>query len=138
MKRIVIASKTELDKAARQLLAYFPEKGIVCFEGQMGMGKTTLINTLCKVLGVKDHTASPTFSIVNEYHREKGVPIYHFDLYRLNSPEELYDLGFEDYLCQDALIFIEWPEIAAIFLPDDVYHLKLSLGENDQRIIEFQ
>lgn len=134
----MIASKTELEKAARELLVDFPETGIVCFEGQMGVGKTTLINTLCNVLGVQDHTASPTFSIVNEYHRKNGVPIYHFDLYRLNDPEELYDLGLEDYLSQDALIFIEWPELAADFLPNDAHHLKLTLGENDQRIVEFQ
>ena len=81
---------------------------ILC--GSLGAGKTTLIKTLCKTLGVQDAVSSPTYSLVNEYRTSSGPPVYHFDFYRINSLEEAYDIGYEDYFYSGHLCLIEWPE----------------------------
>merc|ERR1712086_238250 len=84
---------------------------ILLFYGEMGVGKTTLIKTLVKLLGSNDEVSSPTFSIVNEYLGE-DCSIYHFDLFRMTSEEEVLNFGFEDYLNNQHWVFVEWPEIA--------------------------
>ncbi len=99
----------------------------------MGAGKTTLIKELCRTLGVADEVSSPTFSLVNEY--ESGIgPIYHFDLYRIRSVEELYDLGYEDYFFSGYLCLVEWPEMAPEIIPAEHHRIDIRI-ENDQRII---
>jgi tRNA threonylcarbamoyladenosine biosynthesis protein TsaE len=99
----------------------------------MGVGKTTLIKELCKSLGVKDEVNSPTFSLVNEY-RSNIVPIYHFDLYRIQSEEDLYDIGYEDYFFSGYLCLVEWPEMASGIIPEK--HVMVNIRvENDQRLI---
>jgi tRNA threonylcarbamoyladenosine biosynthesis protein TsaE len=106
---------------------------IILFSGQMGAGKTTLIKAFCNHLGVKDEVSSPTFSLVNEYESNVG-PIYHFDLYRIQSEEELYDIGYEDYFFSGYLCLVEWPEMASGIIPENhiLVHIQV---ENDQRII---
>lgn len=101
---------------ARQLLSFASHENIFLFNAPMGSGKTTFIKSLCQVLGVDDAISSPTYSIVNEYKTNEGRPIFHFDLYRLKSEHELFDMGFEEYLEKNAFIFIEWPELALPFL----------------------
>jgi len=106
------------------------------FFGEMGVGKTTLIKALVKALGSQDIVSSPTYSLVNEYEAE-GKLIFHFDFYRIKSIEEAYDIGFEDYLSQDAYIIIEWPEMIEELWPETYTTVKLSLGEDDaQRSLE--
>lgn len=83
----------------------------------MGAGKTTLVKSLAKQLGVQETASSPTFSIVNEYISDNNELLYHFDFYRLEKEEEALDLGFEEYLTQGDWIFIEWPEKITSFLP---------------------
>lgn len=80
----------------------------------MGAGKTTVIGELCRILGTSNETSSPTFSIVNEYLSDNG-PIYHFDLYRIEDEEELFDLGLEEYLHSGYLCLVEWPDMASSF-----------------------
>jgi tRNA threonylcarbamoyladenosine biosynthesis protein TsaE len=99
----------------------------------MGAGKTTLIKELCKSIGVKDEVNSPTFSIVNEYQSEIGA-VYHFDLYRIQSEEELYDIGYEDYFFSGYLCLIEWPEMASGIIPEKHVMVKIRVV-NDQRLI---
>jgi tRNA threonylcarbamoyladenosine biosynthesis protein TsaE len=99
----------------------------------MGAGKTTLIKAILKHLGVNDATSSPTFSIVNEYRLENNSPLYHFDLYRLNSEEEAYDFGIEEYLYSDAWCFIEWPEKAPNLLPKDHTKILINILPNGKR-----
>ena len=105
------------------------------FFGQMGVGKTTLIRSLVKELGSEDNVSSPTYSLVNEYITE-DKPIFHFDFYRINSIEEVYDMGFEDYLSQDAYILIEWPELIESLWPEHFMRVDLELAENEMRIVE--
>ena len=98
MSATFIAKRIEdLDEIAKALLEAFGNQKKVVFFGEMGVGKTTLIKSICKALNVQDVVTSPTFSVVNEYHDKKGEPIYHFDFYRVKSEEEIYDLGYEEY-----------------------------------------
>ena len=96
-----------LPDAARRLLAIVGNRRVLLFYGAMGAGKTTLINALCRQLGVADTTSSPTFAIVNEYQSTHG-PLYHFDFYRIKSEQEAFDLGYEDYFYSGAYCFVEW------------------------------
>ena len=111
-------SLEEIDKAAQQVLAQ-NLKNTVTFHAGMGVGKTTLIKALAKQLGVKDMTSSPTFSLVNEYETQEGKTLYHFDLYRLNTEEEAYDMGIDEYFYSGNLCLIEWPEKTPNLIPLD-------------------
>jgi len=106
---------------------------IILFSGEMGAGKTTLIKQLCVALGIDDEVSSPTFSLVNEYGSPNG-PVYHFDLYRIRSVDELYDIGYEDYFFSGYLCMVEWPEMASELIPTE--HVMVNIRvENDQRTI---
>ena len=100
----------DIETIANRILECSNSK-ILLFYGEMGVGKTTLIKTLVKLLGSNDEVSSPTFSIVNEYLGE-DCSIYHFDLFRMTSEEEVLNFGFEDYLNNQHWVFVEWPEIA--------------------------
>jgi tRNA threonylcarbamoyladenosine biosynthesis protein TsaE len=118
MKTIAIASLDDLDSAARQFLEITADHKKFAFHGAMGTGKTTLIRAVCKLLGATDSVTSPTFSLVNEYITPDGDPLYHFDLYRINTMEELFDLGYEEYFFGDSYVFVEWAEKAESLIPD--------------------
>ncbi|EGV44898.1 tRNA (adenosine(37)-N6)-threonylcarbamoyltransferase complex ATPase subunit type 1 TsaE [Bizionia argentinensis JUB59] len=117
---VIEYSLNDLDIIAQTILSVITHK-VIIFNGDMGTGKTTLIKALVKQLGSKDDVSSPTFSLVNTY-ETSNWDIYHFDLYRLNSIEEAYDFGIEDYFISDNWLFIEWPEIIKELLPND-YHI---------------
>ncbi|RYJ44900.1 tRNA (adenosine(37)-N6)-threonylcarbamoyltransferase complex ATPase subunit type 1 TsaE [Flavobacterium beibuense] len=111
-------SLEEIDNAAKQILAHDMKKTVL-FHAGMGVGKTTLIKAIAKRLGVKDMTSSPTFSLVNEYETENGDILYHFDLYRLNTEEEAYDMGLDEYFYSGNFCLIEWPEKTPNLIPLD-------------------
>ena len=110
---------------------------IILFDGSMGMGKTTLINALCKQLDSIDPVSSPTFSLVNEYKTKEGKSIFHFDCYRLESPEEAYDFGAEEYLDSGSTCLIEWAERIHSLLPKEVHRIKLDYVDQNTRKIAF-
>jgi tRNA threonylcarbamoyladenosine biosynthesis protein TsaE len=114
----------EVTNAAEDFMAKMKDRKVFAFHGKMGAGKTTLIKAICRELGVEDTVNSPTFSIINEYRRNTGgTPIYHFDFYRINHPDEVEDLGLEEYFFSGALCLIEWPEIIDRWLPDNTAHV---------------
>jgi len=119
-------TQDEISKVAEQILTN-STSSIFLFYGEMGVGKTTLIKEIVKQLGVTETSRSPSFSIVNEYEGFNG-PVYHFDFYRLNTTEEAYDIGVEDYFYSDSYIFIEWPEKIKELLPENA--IKLSIQKN--------
>ena len=123
----------EVEQVAKELIANIKSKTLL-FYGNMGVGKTTLIKTIVKILGSEDDVTSPTFSIVNEY-RVKDEKIFHFDLYRIKSTEEAYNFGIEDYLDSDSWKLIEWPEEIEDILYDDHEKIVVKLGENNVRIL---
>lgn len=118
---------SQISDVAQQLIAKISSKSL-CFYGEMGAGKTTLIKALVKELGGRGTTSSPTFGIVNEYHKDNGELLgYHFDFYRLNDEYEALDLGLEDYLGRDTWIFMEWPEKIKGLLPPSRTDIKIEV-----------
>ena len=125
----------DLKVIATELLNEFGTHRVIAFYGEMGVGKTTLIKELCVQLGVEDIPNSPTFSIVNEYLTQKGATLYHFDFYRIEEEEEVYDLGYEDYFYSGNYCFVEWPEKIMNLLPENTVKVKISLDAENNRII---
>ena len=124
-----ITDFTKLPFFAKTILDFAKDTKLFLFYAPMGAGKTTLIKELCNQLGSKDHFSSPTYSIVNEY-LYPGGKIYHFDLYRLKSQEELLDLGIEEQLNSGNYCFFEWPELVEAFIPANYFRIEMSMHEN--------
>ncbi len=134
---IHVASLADIDAAAQQFLELMCDETVYAFHGEMGVGKTTFISALARALGVDAEEAnSPSFAIVNEYRSETTAElIYHFDLYRLETMEEILDIGFEDYLDCGALCLIEWPEKVEDILPNDTVDVTIRLNDDHSRTI---
>lgn len=113
------------------------QHSILLLKGNLGAGKTTFTQFLLKELGTADEVSSPTYSIVNEYHTEKGI-VFHFDLYRLKNIQEVYDIGMEEYLDHSHLCIIEWPEIYEEELSDLPHHEIKIENRQTERIVDFR
>ncbi len=135
MIQIHIPSIDKLDEAAEQLVGMLGPFKKIALSGEMGAGKTTLIQSVCKAMGVEDVVASPTFALINEYFTREGASIFHFDLYRIEDITEMYDFGYEDYFYSDSYCFIEWPEKAMELMPEDVLHLTINVLEDGTRVV---
>lgn len=120
---------SELPIVAQRILELYPKEKLFLFFGKMGAGKTTLIKEICHALKVVDVVNSPTFSIVNEYSTNKGSSVFHFDLYRIKSPVELMDIGYEEYIFSDSICLVEWPELAIGLLPSSFVKIKIDVEE---------
>ncbi len=105
---------------------------IGCFSGDLGAGKTTLIKALCRTLGVEEHVTSPTFSLVQEYRTSENRAVYHLDLYRIESSDELLQIGIEEIFDSGCWTFVEWPEIAAGILP--AHHFTISMRVESEHL----
>jgi tRNA threonylcarbamoyladenosine biosynthesis protein TsaE len=125
----------QLEEVAQQILDQNPNK-VILFNGDMGVGKTTLIKQLCKTLGVEEATSSPTFSLVNEYQTAKNQIVYHFDFYRLNRESEALDMGIEDYLYSGNWCFIEWSEKIENLIPEKHSIITIELLADENRSLE--
>ena len=124
----------QLEEASNFVLKNAKSK-IILFEGEMGSGKTTLIKKLVKQLGSQDTVSSPTFSLVNEYETNDNI-IYHFDLYRVNEEEELYNFGIETYIYSDKYVFVEWPNLLEPMLQEEYTVLSFTTTNNSSRQIK--
>jgi|694.fasta_scaffold134896_3 tRNA threonylcarbamoyladenosine biosynthesis protein TsaE len=133
-----VENESSIPDVAAEISKFIPKKGIVLFDAAMGSGKTTLIRSLLSIITFEEFQGSPTYSLVNEYLSKQNKPIYHFDLYRLKDEKELFDIGFEDYLSNDSLLFIEWPEKSLKFLPDNIYWVYIRVDDNNHRLIELK
>ncbi|MBD5260194.1 MAG: tRNA (adenosine(37)-N6)-threonylcarbamoyltransferase complex ATPase subunit type 1 TsaE [Bacteroides sp.] len=134
---INIPDKAALPAAAREFASLMDQSTIFAFNGAMGAGKTTFIMELLRALGVEDDLAgSPSFSLINEYRSDTTAElIYHFDLYRLESLEEAFDIGVEDYFDSGAVCLIEWPERIADILPLDTATVDLTVNPDESRTL---
>ena len=101
----------------------------------MGAGKTTLIREICAKLGSEDVVTSPTFALVNRYDSAEGRPIFHFDFYRIERPEEAFDMGYEEYFDSEGLCLVEWSERIEDLLPDDVMRVTIEPLSPTKRIV---
>ncbi len=121
----------ELADIAAGLLDAGQGQRIWLFEGEMGVGKTTLIKELCKHLGVRDTVASPTFAIINEYHTG-AEPVYHFDFYRLQHIGEALEIGVEDYFYSGYYCFVEWPQLVMPLIPPRHVLVRITRQKTDK------
>ncbi len=141
IKTFTANSPEELAALAPTLLELAGTRRKWVFQGDLGAGKTTLIQALCRALGVADAVTSPTFALVNEYVRTtpegQHEPIHHLDLYRIRTLEEALALDLEDMLFDPYYLFIEWPELVESLLPDDVVAVRIEHSEGSGRKILF-
>ncbi|HHU70243.1 MAG TPA: tRNA (adenosine(37)-N6)-threonylcarbamoyltransferase complex ATPase subunit type 1 TsaE [Thermoanaerobacterales bacterium] len=137
MLEIKTYSPDETFNIGTKLGKLFIEGDLICLEGPLGAGKTHITQGFANGLKIKDHVSSPTFNIIKEYH-EGRIPLYHMDLYRLTEPEELIDLGYEEYIYGNGVTVVEWADKAQGMFPEERLIIKLEYGVNiTTRVIEF-
>ncbi len=135
----MIAKKLEdLPQLVKTILDELPGEKIFALAGKMGAGKTTLIKAFCDEIDVIEVVASPTFSLVNEYTDQNGNSVFHFDFYRIEKIEEVYDIGYEEYFYSGSYCFIEWPELIMDLMPESFVSVKIEVTDNEERIISYQ
>ena len=131
-------SLKDLPLIANQIITSVGERAIICFEAEMGAGKTTLIKHLIEIVSANNFIGSPTFTIANEYNSKSGGKISHLDLYRIENKEELFDLNLDYYLDESDYCFIEWPEKSISFLPNDTFWVYIRIEEDQSRTIRIE
>ncbi len=130
-----IKNQNDLDLVARWILELSAELNVnvVAFYGEMGSGKTTLIAEIARLMEVEQTPSSPTFALVNDYSNADGLVIHHFDFYRIESPAEVYDLGYQDYFYSDNLCLLEWPELIEDLLPENTLRIRIKVSGEHSR-----
>ena len=132
----IVTSEAETSALAEEFANILTAGAIVCLNGNLGSGKTYFVKSICSYFGI-DSASSPSFGIVNEY--SSKPKIIHFDFYRIKKVEELYDIGFDDYLSQkDSIVFIEWANMFQEILPKKYYQLNFSIVDEFTREIIFK
>jgi tRNA threonylcarbamoyladenosine biosynthesis protein TsaE len=130
------AAADELNRFGETLGRELRAPAVIGLSGDLGTGKTTLVQAICRGLGARALATSPTYALVHHY-EAAGVPVYHVDCYRLRAPDEARDLGFEDMLREQAIVLVEWPERAGAWVPQLNRHFRLSYADDpDHRLIE--
>ena len=137
MKRIEIDSLSDLPRVADEVIEALDGRTVVLLRGGMGAGKTTLVSRIAARLGAEDTVTSPTFALVNQYEGTE-CRIYHFDFYRIDRIEEVFDLGYEEYFYSGDLCLVEWPEKIEPLIPDDAMVVRITAGDDEQRIFEIE
>ncbi|GAA3948349.1 tRNA (adenosine(37)-N6)-threonylcarbamoyltransferase complex ATPase subunit type 1 TsaE [Hymenobacter algoricola] len=136
MTKLSIPDLAALPAVAAQVVPLLQGHRIILLAGEMGAGKTTFTKALCRALGVADDVSSPTFALVNEYRDARNQPIYHFDFYRLNDPQEAVDIGAQEYFDSGYLCLIEWPSRVEALLPPDRLLLTLTVtGPSSRELV---
>jgi tRNA threonylcarbamoyladenosine biosynthesis protein TsaE len=134
-KQFLSRSLSDLKQVAEFIVQLMDQYTIFLLEGNLGAGKTTLVQKVCELLNSRDVVVSPTFSLINPYQTDKGT-LYHMDMYRIKSSEEALDFGIEEYLWEDNLCFIEWPQIIAYLLPEKFVKILITLQSDESRQID--
>lgn len=135
MKReFTTKSANETAALGKRLGSNINSKTVIAFKGGLGAGKTRFTGGLCRGLEYEGDVTSPTFAIINEYLGGR-LPIYHFDVYRIGDEEELYSIGFYDYLDENAVLVIEWSENIEAALPNDTLFVRINgMGDDERKI----
>lgn len=135
MKKIYSYRLEEIQDIAKRILDFCGEEKIWVFKGDLGAGKTTMIKSIAKEFGIEERVSSPTFSLVNEYLNGNGEIFYHFDFYRLDDPDEVLEIGVEEYFYSGCYCWIEWAEKIPGFLPLDFILIEIEISELGNRRI---
>ncbi|MDK2800443.1 MAG: tRNA threonylcarbamoyladenosine biosynthesis protein TsaE [Clostridiales bacterium] len=122
-------SPEETEKIAYDIAKYLTAGDVVCLDGDLGAGKTAFTKGIAKAFEVEDYVTSPTFTIINEYNGK--LPIYHFDVYRINDIDEMYEIGFEEYIDGDGISIIEWADNIKEILPSS--YLKITITKDIEK-----
>ncbi|MBR2032510.1 MAG: tRNA (adenosine(37)-N6)-threonylcarbamoyltransferase complex ATPase subunit type 1 TsaE [Alistipes sp.] len=133
MKEIIADSLDALRDVAEEVVNSLDGRNVVAFCGAMGAGKTTLISAIMEYLGSDDTVTSPTFALVNQYSTASDEVVYHFDFYRINRIEEVFDMGYEEYFYSGDLCLIEWPELIEDLLPEDAMVVRIEVLSPTER-----
>ena len=129
-------SADELSRFGEALGRALRPPAVIGLSGELGTGKTTLVQAICRGLGAQALATSPTYALVHHY-EARGTPVYHVDCYRLRSPQEARDLGFDDMMRERAIVLLEWPQRAGDWAPPLDRHFRLSYGDApDIRLLE--
>ena len=137
MKRLEIDSLSDLKYVAQEVVESLDGRTVVLLRGEMGAGKTTLISRIAAYLGAEDVVTSPTFALVNQY-EGRECRIFHFDFYRIEEIEEVFDLGYEEYFYSGDLCLVEWPEKIEALIPDDAMVVRIEVGDDEERVFEIE
>lgn len=135
MREFVSNSAADTFEIGRRLADCLKGGEVIAMEGDLGMGKTCLTSGIAAGLGYTGETSSPTFALVNEYIGGR-LPLYHFDMYRVEGWEDLYSTGFFDYLESGGVLAVEWSENIAAALPDNTLHIVISRVDDNTRVIK--
>lgn len=131
----VTNSERETEELGARLGSRLEPGAVVAFTGDLGAGKTAFTRGLARGLGISERVTSPTFTIVNEYEGGR-LPLFHFDMYRLGSSDELFDIGWEDYLARGGVCAVEWSENVADALEEGTISVEIRRGASEgQRVI---
>ena len=147
MKEIFLANEKFTEEIGHKIGENLFPGAVICLNGDLGAGKTTMTKSIAKAMGIEEDITSPTFNIVNEY-TEGNLALYHFDVYRIGCSEEMYDIGFEEYINSEGVCIIEWSNIIEDILPEERLEILLTyegegrkialkpMGEKYEKIVE--
>jgi len=132
----IVFELDEIEKTAKYFLQLNQKSKLFAFSGDLGAGKTTFINALCREMGVTETVTSPTYSIIQEYATEIGKVIYHIDLYRVKDEQEAMDAGIEDCLNSEEICMVEWPERAPEIFPSETIFTRIeTISANKRKLM---
>lgn len=130
-KLLHIANEKETQAFGEQIGQTASAGTVIALIGDLGTGKTTLTKSIARGLGVTETVTSPTFNIIREY-RSGRIPLYHFDVYRIADPDEMYELGYEEYFYGDGLCVVEWADMIEELLPEDAVIIHIDRGASEE------
>ena len=130
-KLLHIASEKETERIGEAIGRASEPGTVVALIGDLGTGKTTLTKSIARGLGVTETVTSPTFNIIREY-KSGRIPLYHFDVYRIGDPDEMFELGYEEYFYGDGICVVEWADIIEELLPEDAVIIRIERGADEE------
>lgn len=136
MKRKV--NFNEINQIAKKLSKAIKPGDFIALVGDLGTGKTTFVKEIARNLGITREIKSPTFTYVREYETEDGCPFYHFDVYRIGEAEEVYEIGYEDYINGDGIVIVEWADLIEEELPEKYIKITLEYCDEESRMIKIE
>ena len=130
---ITVNNLKDTEKLCKTIASCIEKGTVICLDGDLGVGKTALTQFIAKEFGVKEYIVSPTFTIIKEYNGK--LPFYHMDVYRINSEDDMYDLGYDEYIYSEGVTIIEWSHLIEGILPEERVNIDINRIDDDKRRI---